>query len=728
VNVELSRRGLLQAGAAVGGGLLLRLWIPEARGAEAPASFAPNAFLSITRDKASFFVTSTEMGQGVSTSLPLILCEELELDPQKLDIQLAGAARKYDNPEMRSQITGGSASVRTLWDPLREAGAIAREMLKVAAASSWGIAAGQLEARDGRIVHPDGRSASYGELAELAANVSVPTPALKRPEEYRWVGKYAGPRLDVAKKVDGSAEFGMDVKLPGLRVAVVVRSPTFGGKVKSFDESAARAMPGVEDVLQIETGVAVVATTYWHARQAANVLRVEWDPGPNGSLSTQGIRERYQKAVAAGGGKTAKNEGDAVAALAKGTRVHRAVYEAPFLAHAAMEPMNATARVTAEKAEIWCGTQTQTAVKGLAAKLTGLALDQVEVHTTFAGGGFGRRSVLDFPAEAVVLSQKTQKPIKVVWSREDDMRGWQYRPYSYHEISAALNESGKPVALVHKLAVQSLLKTFGVFVPYILPDGMPGFMKSGLGGVANSIVSSIADPTATEGSANSPYEIPNHRVELFPVDLPIPIASWRSVGNSFNGFVVESFIDELAHAAGQDPFEYRRALLKYHHRYRWVLELAAEKAGWRTPPPPGVFRGIAQHACFESYAAAVAEVSIDDGQIHVRRLVTTIDCGQVIHPDNVHAQLESAAAYGLSAALKQELTLVNGAVTQSNFHDYEVIRMFEMPKIETHLVVNQAHPTGVGELGVPPIAPAVANAVFAATGKRLRRLPLSLSG
>jgi isoquinoline 1-oxidoreductase beta subunit len=519
----------------------------------------------------------------------------------------------------------------------------------------------------------------------------------------------------------------MDVRLPDLRTAVVVRSPVFGGQVKSFDDKATRAMAGVEDVVQLDSGVAVVAKTYWHARQGANALDVQWDLGPGAALSDQSIREQYKKALEAGDAKVVRNEGDAVAVLTTSKKTLSAVYEAPYLAHAPMEPMNATARVTGDKVEIWSGHQAQTAAKGLAARLADVPLENVTVNTLYAGGGFGRRSMLDFISEAVVLAKKTKKPVKVVWSREDDTRGGQYRPYSYNQISGALDDSGKPVALVHKVAVQSMLKVFGGFARYIMPDGMPGFMKAGLGGMAASAMASVADPISTEGSSNMPYEVPNHRVELYPMETPVSIAPWRSVGNTYTAFVVESFMDELAHAAGQDPFEYRRALLKSHKRYLSVLELVAEKAGWGKPLPPGVFRGIAQHGCFKSYAAAVAEVSIQDDQIRVHKLVAALDCGQVVHPDNVKAQLESGSIYGLSAALKQRLTLESGKIVESNFHDYEVMRMFDAPKMETHFVVNQEAPTGVGELGVPCVAPAVANAVFAATGKRLRRLPLSLT-
>jgi CO/xanthine dehydrogenase Mo-binding subunit len=730
----ITRRGLLQIGAAVSGGLMIRMWLPDealaATPGAMPTTFKPNAWLIIDRDRGvTFFCNQAEMGQGVHTSLATIIAEELEYHPRRIHVQFAPADRAYDNPALGVQATGGSTSVKFAYQPLREAGAYAREMIKIAASRRWRVPVAEIEAEDGQVRHSSGKSATYEQLAVSAAGVyarAVDRPALKPPEQFKYIGKPL-PRLDLGAKVEGSAQFGMDVKVPGMKVAVVSRCPVIGGTVKAVDDAEARAMPGVEAVVNIGYGVGVVASTYWHARQAAEKLKVTWDEGPLAKLSSASIREMMVKAVASGQGKEAKNKGDARGAIAAAAKKLSAIYEAPYLAHAPMEPMNATAHVSDAGCEIWAPTQSASIARQVAMEELGLPAEKISVHPTFLGGGFGRRVGYDFITDAVRLSRAVKKPVKVVWSREEDMRFGQYRPVSYHELSGGVDAQGNIVGVVHKLASPSILaQLIGSFMRAAMPDGMPGPIKGMAAGAIAGMMRMGVDTTSVEGAASTEYDLPAHRVEWYSNDPGIPLAFWRSVGHSFNAFVVESFIDELAHAGGRDPLEVRRALLEKKPRHRGVLEQVAAKAGWGKPLPAGVFRGLAQHESFDSYAAAVAEVSVDKEDIKVHRIVIGIDCGRVINPDIVAQQLESAAIYGLTAALKGQLTVENGGIVQSNFHDYEMVRFHEAPAIETVIVQSEEKPTGTGEPGVPVIAPAVANAVFAATGRRLRKLPLSL--
>jgi isoquinoline 1-oxidoreductase beta subunit len=723
----LSRRTLLKAGVAVGGGLLIEVGMPtaEAATAAAPAAFEPNAFLRISKtDVVTFVLTTSEMGQGVTTSSAQILAEELCVDPAKMVVEFAPASRKYDNPLFGVQGTGGSTSTAAFWELYRKAGATAREMLKEAAARSWGVKKPECEAVDGAVIHkPTQRSARYGELAEAASRLSVPHVELKT-RDFNVVGKPL-PRLDAGPKVDGSAVFGMDVAVPGARVAVVVRCAVPGGKLKSFDAAAARARPGVENVVQISSGVAVVAKTYWHARQAAAYVKVEWDEGPLASFSTSALLETQRKLAREGGGVRVRHTGDVAPALKKAARLLEAEYTVPFLAHATMEPQNATAHVTKSKCEIWAPTQSPALTHEQAKRLTGLGNDDITVHQTWLGGGFGRRFHQDYVTEAVEISKAIGKPVKVVWSREDDMQHSPYRPAATHRVQGALDANGQLVAWKQAVVTQSIFGAVGDEMVRATLAGAPGFVKSL---VSSIVVGSMAkkDSTAVEGASTLSYEVPNLEVDFIRHETGIPVAFWRSVGHSHVAFATESFVDEAAHAAGKDPVEFRRELLKFQHRPRWVLELAAGKAGWGTPAAPGVFRGVAVHESFNSYVAAVAEVSVVGTEIRVHRIVMAADCGRIINPNLVQAQLEGSAVFGLSAALKQRITMENGRVQQGNFHEYELLRMHETPKIETYLRFNEAPPTGIGEPGVPVIAPAVANAVFAATGKRLRDLPLTL--
>lgn len=579
-------------------------------------------------------------------------------------------------------------------------------------------------AKDGAIFHtPTQQKLTFGALAESAA--SMPALEVKpREKDFTLIGKPV-PRIDSRLKVLGQAEFGIDVQVPGAKVAVLLRSPVPGGAVKSFDDGEAKKLSGVSNVVSLGNAVAVVGETYFHARRAAQAVKVEWDEGPLATLDSKALTQQHLDALRGTGGTRVKNVGDAPGALTKSTSVLEAEYHAPYLAHATMEPQNATAWVRDGKCELWAPTQGPMMAAEQVARALGLSQTDVTVHTTWLGGGFGRRIAQDYVIEAAKVSKAIGGPVKVVWSREDDLRHSPYRPAATHRVRGALDAAGKPLAWHHRVATQSILsQQLSDFAGAALPAGLH-FLQ---GAVASMGKGALArrDPTAVEGIDSLPYELPNLAVDFVPVESGVPVAFWRSVGHSHTAFATESFIDELAHAAKADPYEFRRSLLMKQHRLRWVLELAAEKLGWTTPSPEGLGRGIAAHKSFESYAAAAVEVKVEDGAIAVKRVVIAIDCGRVVNPDLVKQQLESATIFGLSAALKQKITFENGKVMQSNFHDYAPLRMGESPKIEAYLRENEAAPTGVGEPGLPVIAPAVANAVFALTGKRLRSLPLTV--
>ena len=703
--IELTRREFLEVTSAAGAGLVIAFSLPGCAGERGPSA-APtplNAWLRIGDDESILVIVDrSEMGQGVTTSLPMLLADELEADWSSIRIEFAPAAQEYVNPLFGMQGTGGSTSVRAGWMPLRKAGAQARQMLISAAAQEWGVEPSECRAERGAVIHaPSRRRVTYGRLVAAAATLPVPAdPPLKDPNEWKIIGTRAA-RLDTPAKVDGSAQFGIDVKVPGMLVAVVARCPVFGGKVKSFDATKAQAVPGVRHVVQISTGVAVVADGYWPATQGRDALTVEWDEGPNARVSSETI-ERLFTQRAARAGAVARHSGSPDAALSSAATRHEAVYQAPFLAHATMEPMNTTAHVRADGVDIWSPTQFQTGAQQMGAGIGGVTPDKVQVHTTYLGGGFGRRFELDFIQEALEASKAVSAPVKVVWSREDDVQHEYYRPASYHRLRAGLGANGGPVAWSHR-----------VVAPSIMARVFPDTVKNGL------------DQEAVEGAVELPYGIPNVHVDYVLTDTGIPVGFWRSVNHSYNAFVVESFIDELAHAAKQDPFEYRRGLLAGAPRYLAALELAASKAGWGSPPPAGRSRGIAVHKAFESFVAEVAEVSVAaDGTVKVHRVVCAVDCGPVVNPSIVEAQMESGIVYGLTAALYGEIAIERGRVVQSNFHDYPMLRMAEMPQVEVHIVPSTDAQGGVGEPGTPPIAPAVCNAIFAATGKRIRNLPI----
>ncbi len=706
-----ARRDFIKVVSVAGGGLILGFYLPSKEELLAtepvPATaFAPNAWLRIDLDgSVTVTVAKSEMGQGVRTSLPMLLAEELEADWSKIRIEPALADPKYGD-----MTTGGSTSVRKSWLPLRKAGATPREMLISAAAQTWGVERATCRAEQGAVIHvPSGRSLTYGQLVETAAKLPVPAlnhdasgPAdvpLKDTKDFRIIGKSAA-RLDTPEKLDGKAVFGLDVKVPGMLVATVARCPVFGGKVKSFDATKAMAVKGVRHVAQVPSGVAVVADSTWAAMQGREALAITWDEGPSAGLDSAGIRKMFEES-AKKTGMVARSEGDAAGALAAAAKKLEAIYEFPFLAHATMEPMNCVADVRKDGAEIWAPTQSPQWAQGDVAKLLGLPEEKVKVHTTLLGGGFGRRAMPDFVVEAAHVSKAAGAPVKVVWTREDDMQHDFYRPASYHRVGAGIDSSGRLVAWTHRLVAPSVIaQVFGI---------QP---KAG-------------EADAVDGAAQLPYSVPNLLVDYVMVNTAVPVGWWRSVYNSQNPFVNECFLDEVAAAAGKDPYEFRRQLLPEGSRLRRVLELAATNAGWGKPLPAGHARGIAGHFSFGSYIAQVAEVSVEaSGKAKVHRVVCAVDCGQVVNPNTIEAQMESGIVFGLTAALKGAITIEKGRAQQSNFHDYEMLRMDEMPLVEVHIQASKDAPGGVGEPGTPPIAPAVANAVFAVTGKRIRRLPI----
>ncbi len=635
----------------------------------------------------------------------MLIAEELDADWSKIKVEHAPAAPVYANTAFGIQVTGGSTTTWSEFQRYREAGAMARTLLVEAASQRFGVPVSACRTQNGVVLAGDNR-ATFGELADAAAKLPKPASVtLKDPKDWLIIGKPT-KRLDTPEKITGRAKFGMDVQFDGLLTALVARSPVFGGTVKSFDATKAKAVPGVRDVVQVPSGVAVLADHFWAARQGRSVLEIEWDLGPGATLDSAELRQEWSR-LAETPGMQAVAAGDVSAALAAASTTIDAEYAVPYLAHAPMEPLNCTVRISPDKCEIWTGTQFQGLDQPLAAQVLGLKPEQVTIHTTFLGGGFGRRAnpASDFVVEAVHVAKQSGKAVKVVWTREDDVRGGYYRPAFVHRVRIGVGADGIPTAWDHTLVGQSVL-TGTVFETAMVQNGIDLF--------------------SVEGVADSPYlaAIPNHRVGLHSPKTAIPVLWWRSVGHTHTAFVMETLIDELAQTAGQDPVAYRRRLLQGHPRHLGVLNLAAEKAGWGTPLPEGRARGVAVHESFGSFVAEVVEVSIEAGKIRVHRVVCAVDCGIAVNPEAIAAQMESGVAFGLGAALHSKLTLKEGRVQEANFHDYVILRLKEMPRVETHIVSSMERPGGVGEVAVPPSAPAVANAVAVLTGKRLRELPL----
>jgi len=699
----VSRREILKGGLAVGAGLTLGFALPMRARAQPPGVFAPNQWLRIDRDGVVTITNSVpEMGQGSLTTTPMIIADELDakLDSVKVEQALANPAL-YKNPVTGNQLYGGSRGVRDHIEMWRKAAASAREMLKQAAANEWGVPVESVDTEEGAVVHrPTGRRLPYGQLVDKAQALPVPpNPKLKTPDQFRYIGK-AVKRRDTPDKVTGRGIYGIDVQVPGMLVGSIERCPGLGGKVQSFDATAAKKIKGVRDVVQVSNGVAVVADNFWTALQGRRALKVTWDEGPIAQVSSATITREYE-AAAKQPGQVAKNEGDVEKVLAAGGKVYEAVYQVPFLEHACMEPMNATAQVSREACVIWAPTQNPGGTQATAARLTGLPPEKVIVNTTLLGGGFGRRAEIDFIVDAVETSKAVGAPVKVVWTREDDITHGFYRPATYNVFRAALDPSGTPAAWFTRVVGPGILIQKGMAQP------------------------NTVDASALAAVRDMPYDIPNLRIEYVHKEFGVPLGFWRSVGSSQNGFIVESFIDELAHAAGKDPFEYRRALLGKSPRHKAILELVASRANWGTPLPAGRGRGIAVVFSYGSYAATVAEVSVaPDGAVKVHRLVCGIDAGLAVNPDAVKAQMEGGAVYALTAAFYGNITIDRGRVQQSNFHDYQMLRINEMPMVDVHILDSGEPPGGLGEPGVPTVAPAVTNAIFAVTGKRVRKLPI----
>jgi isoquinoline 1-oxidoreductase beta subunit len=711
-----SRRNFLKGSAALAGGLIIGFHIPEqGRAAQAAAAsgepFAPNAFLRIAGDgSVTVILKHAEMGQGVATSLPMLIAEDLEADWEKIGFEFSPVAPDYNHTVFGIMLTGGSTSIANSYEQMRMAGASARIMLTEAAADIWGVDADACIARQGRVHHGD-KSLGYGELADKAAEVPPPAEISLKPKgEWNLLGKPI-PRLDTPAKTNGSTTFGLDVYPEGVLTAVVARPPMFGGKVKSFDPAGAQRIKGVVKVAQIPSGVVVIARDFWAAQKGRKALQVEWQAGPDSDISSSGLEKMFRE-KSSEAGNVAKQAGDVEEALKQADKSVEAEYLVPYLAHAPMEPLNAVVRLSGDSCEIWTGTQSQTLDQKAAAEVAGLKPEQVSIHTQMLGGGFGRRAskTNDFVREAVAVAKALGKdtPVKTFWDRSDDIRGGYYRPMYLHKVRIGVDAAGQPSAWHHRVVGQQIMKG-GPFESVMIKDGV--------------------DATSVEGIADLPYAPANFLVEDQPVELPVTTLWWRSVGHSHTAFVTETMADEMAELAGQDPVAYRRGYLKEHPRLLGVMEQALKDAGWDKPleQKEGVRRGrgLAVHKSFSSYCAEVAEVSVQpDGSFKVDQVYCAIDCGKIVNPDTIKAQMEGAIAYGLAPILKSRLTLQNGQVQESNFHDYEVLRMQEMPKVAVSIIDSDEKATGVGEPGLPPLAPAVCNALYAATGERVRTLPV----
>ncbi len=697
-----SRRDFLKKSAALSAALMVGFQLPAFGKAAAPTAI--NGWVRVGSDNTVTIICHrSEMGQGTYTAMPMLVAEELEVDLRRVKIEMAGADPIYINALLGGQLTGGSTSVRDAFDGLRKAGAQARMMLISAAASEWKIPEADCRADNGMVISKGGKKLFYGQLAPKAAVLPVPkVVTLKDAKTWKIIGKPV-KRLDTPAKVNGTAEYGIDVQLPGMLIASLAQCPVLGGKPISVDDVKARSMPGVKAVVKIDDGVAVVASSFWQAKSARDALNITWDNGKGAALSSasisQGLKDALTKPAA-----TLKNTGDVDKAMAGAAKKIEASYELPFLAHATMEPMNFTADVRKDGCDIYGPTQFPQLAEGVAMQITGFAKDKVNVHTTFLGGGFGRRIDVDFIVQAIQISKAVGKPVKLIWTREDDMTHDFYRPVSLNTLSAGLDTNGNPVAMKFRLTSPSV--TSRLFPP-VVKDGI--------------------DPFMAEASV-LPYDIPNTRVEMAIHDAGVRVGYWRSVSHALNCFANESFIDELASAAGKDPVAYRLAMLNGNaaERFRNVLNIATSKAGWGKAPT-GRFHGVALMEGYDTYVAQVAEISIDksnNGAVRVHKVTCAVDCGTMVNPDIVKAQVESSVAYGMSAVLLSKITFKDGKVEQSNFHDYPVLRMNQMPVVDVHLVASTEKPGGVGEPVVATCGPSVANAVFAATGKRVRKLPI----
>ncbi|MCH8068705.1 MAG: xanthine dehydrogenase family protein molybdopterin-binding subunit [Candidatus Marinimicrobia bacterium] len=707
ITSKISRRDFLKVSSAAGAGLVLGFYLPYrdrllAAETDSPLDFEPNAWLKIDTDgTTTIMVAKSEMGQGVMTSLPMIVAEELDIDWATVQmVQAPAHPKKYG-----SQNTSGSRSVRTSWEILRKAGATGRMMLIMAAAKKWNVGIKSCYSDKGTVVHrPSGRRFTYGELVNTASKIPIPSNvSLKNPDDFRIIGKSL-PRIDTPSKVNGSALYCNDVKLPDMHYATVSRCPVFGGTVKHFNADATLQSNDVVDVFEIDRGVVVLAKSTWAAIKGKRLLNVTWDEGTNRDLSSKKITQLFNKRSEKKGA-VGRKDGNVEKALELSHSTLQASYEVTFQAHATMEPMSCVADVRQDGCEIWVPTQGPQSAQKVVSKLTGFPLDKIKVNVTLLGGGFGRRAFNDFVIEAVQISKKAGKPVKLIWTREDDIHHDYYRPASKHILQGGFDNNKRLIAWSHRIIAPSII--FSEYITFPIP------FKEKL------------DRVALHGAKDLPYTIPNILIDYKMANTAIPVGWWRSVYHSQNAFANECFLDELAESAGEDPFEFRFKLLSNSLRHANVLKLAANKSGWGNPLPQGHYQGISCHESFGSFVAQVAEISINEEEgVKVHRVVCAIDCGQVINPDTVEAQVESSIAYGLTATIKSKITIKNGRVRQSNFHNFKILRIDEMPQIDVHIVSSTESPGGVGEPGLPPIAPAVANAVFAATGKRIRKLPI----
>lgn len=722
MNTPITRRAFLKGSLAAGGLTIAVSVTPlgytllnasEQKGED--QDFRPNVWVKITPDnQITLFIGNSEMGQGVLTAQSMIVADELDADWNQVRIRQGETLEGFKNPLYKSQLTVGSGSIRGFYEPLRKAGAAGRAMLLKAASETWNVPENECRTALGTVRHEkSNRSLTYGQLCRRAAKLQIPQdPPLKKESDFIYMGKPM-PRVDIPEKVSGKAIFGLDVKVDDLHHAVIARPPAYGAKPLSFDQKAAEAVAGVVKVLQIPQGIAVCASSIEAALKGRDALKVTWDPGLIPEMDNAYIEKSMMEDLDRPGAEV-QNTGNANKALGEAAKQIEATYFVPFVAHATMEPMNCTAHVTGDRCDVWAPTQAQSVSQFLASKVSGLTPDKVHVHTTYLGCGLGRRARPDFVVEAVILSKAVGKPVRIMWTREEDIKYDAFRSAMSHRIQGGFDAQGRVKGWSHKTASVSILK--GIDPKYI-KNGIDSYCLWGL----------WDDPKSPHWNNRIQYEIPNLYIEFLISDLPMPVSPWRSVQNACNAFPIESFMDEMAHAAGKDPLEFRLLNLKNNMRAHRVLETVAEKAGWGKSIPKGEGRGIAQHACFGSYVAQVVELSVDkaSGDIKVHRVVVAVDCGPVINPDPLVAQIEGAVIMALSTALKEEVKFDRGGVASANFDDYNLIRMSEVPEIEVHIVKSTERIGGIGEPGVPPLAPALANAFFNATGVRIRRIPLT---
>ncbi len=730
--VKKSRRTFLKLSAVTGVGLAIGIAVTRRGPGPIPyasgGGFTPNAFLQITEsNEIHFYVPSSEMGQGVTTGLTTLVAEELKVSPESIIVHIAGAHEQYKNPLFGVQATGGSTSIRAFYQPVREAAAVAREAIVRAASQLIGAPENALQLQDAHILY-EGVQHPYGQFVGLAASRELPESSpLTQAEHFRLIGK-TSQRLDSVAKSTGTAEFGIDVEIPDLHKAVVVRCPVIGGSVKSCDTTSVAGMPGITHVEIIFNGVAVVSKDYWRAKKAAKALQIEWELPALADVSSDTLQAEFKAALDENAGEEAFVSGDGATALESADHIVEADYWAPYLAHATMEPMNCTAVVKGDHCEIWAPTQSPALTQGAAAFHTGIDKQDIKVHTTYLGGGFGRRANVDFVIEAVQTAKQTGVPVQVVWSREDDTKNDYYRPASYVRLQAGLDQQSDIIAWNARRAGPNIMAyamedTLDAMLPSIVPDAVVNWASNRGHGLYRGWK---VDHSSVEGLYED-YDIPNKEVRHVTVDPGLRTGYWRSVGHSFSGFFKESFFDEVANAKGADPVQLRLTYAKSDPRLSGVIERVADEAGWGDSLPAGHFHGVAAHTSFQSAVAQVAEVSIDNNKIRVHKVTCVVDCGLAINPDIVRAQMEGGILFGITAALYGQIDLDNGAVRQGNFHDYPMLRMNEAPAIDVHIIASAAAPTGVGEPGLPPIAAAIGNAVFAATGKRLRHLPLKVT-